>query len=139
MAIDMMTGEHYCLGLYLGSGCESCRKKYPHIKPLPPEERERFLDAGIATLSGAIEQMEGGEPLGSSQVVRLKAITNPDGLNPDGSIPMVEHEGTYMTGREFYARVMSGVNGVGHEDKKGRAVFHRTMSAVRRVMRFVGL
>lgn len=41
MAIDLETGEHICYGLYIGSGCESCRKKYPHLLARTPEEIER--------------------------------------------------------------------------------------------------
>ncbi len=41
MAIDLVTGEHICYGLYFGSGCESCRKKYPHLLAKTPEEIER--------------------------------------------------------------------------------------------------
>lgn len=113
MAIDLMTGEHYCIGLYLGNGCESCRRKYPHIKPLPEGERTRFLEAGVAVLSGAIEAAaENGGKVQSSDVERITAVTHPDRLNADGSVPMLEHDGVFVTARQFYNLVVGKVKGI---------------------------
>jgi hypothetical protein len=47
MAIDMITGEWFSLGKL--------------VDAMPEEEREKFLNDGIAALTGAIDKMERGE------------------------------------------------------------------------------
>ncbi len=50
MGIDLITGEHICFGLAIGDGCESCRKKYPHLLATTPEQ----IEAGKRNLQAAI-------------------------------------------------------------------------------------
>lgn len=102
MAIDLLTGEHYCAGLYFGKGCDECKKKYPHIKPLSEEERKQFFEASIKALEGVIEAAEAGEPITTREAEKINAVIHPDRREEDGSIPTVEHQGVFMTARQFY-------------------------------------
>jgi len=63
MAVDLFTGEHICMGLALGSGCESCRKKHPHLIPRSQEEIEANKRNLLATVAAYRKVLDSGEPI----------------------------------------------------------------------------
>lgn len=58
MAIDLETGKHICYGLYFGSGCDDCKRNYPHLLARTPEEIARgvrHMERVEAVLTAAID------------------------------------------------------------------------------------
>jgi len=46
MTIDLLTGEHICAELQIGSGCDNCKKQYPHLVATSLEQ----IEAGYRNL-----------------------------------------------------------------------------------------
>ena len=81
MAVDLMTGEHICLGLRLGRGCENCRKKYPHLIPKSQDEIDanmRGIEAMAAAYTDVLNQ---GEPITYAIAQDLNRFTYGDDAN----------------------------------------------------------